>query len=159
MGRRQYLYAVVFMDEFLGISHKLFQERYANSRTSSRSHRGSRRPNNYSLHSIIRFMETPQADMRIHRAPAGAALEGGSSSSSSSASSRRPAGGSGGRFGSRGSGIGSFLRRGGEERAGLAASVPTELELSTMASLSPSEHLNSGAISPAEESGENLSYN
>lgn len=157
--RRQYLYVNVFMDEFLGISNKLFQERYKTMRNKSSTHKGSRRPNNLHLHSIIKYMERPAASC-THAAPSvpsvgsampahGSGADDPATSSTSSTHGAVPVHARSGSPRSRG-GFGSWLRRGSEERAGLALSVSSELDPSAMTSLSPSDYLNSGAISPAE---------
>lgn len=57
--RRQYLYVVVFMDEFLGISERVFAERYRASAAAKRRARG--RPANSMLHTIIRYLERPDS--------------------------------------------------------------------------------------------------
>jgi len=145
--RRQYLYVQVFMDEFLGISSKLFAERY---KRSSLQQSAGRRPNNQVLHKIIRTFEVPGASLgrRSSCCGGGGAVNSGSTSSTRAppqvtTSNARPAM--------------SWLRRGGEEKRGLAGLDSaasrhgvTELELSAMAQLSPADHLNSGAISPAD---------
>ena len=169
--RRQYLYFAVFMNEFVGISHAMFEERYMMNQVAPGT---SRRPNNLVLHRILSYLEQPQArgvpaaahaaqhvqpahpvgghhvDGRVAEAHAAvrAACEATLSdpqivTSSTSGGARSCRGGVGSR------GPRQWLRRmrGGEDAVGLAGSVSSELEL---ASMSPSEHLNSGAISPAE---------
>ena len=59
--RRQYLYCTIFMDEFLGISSKVFQERYQKSAREKVSTSGRGRPKNSTLHTIIRYLERPSA--------------------------------------------------------------------------------------------------
>ena len=204
--RRQYLYFAVFMNEFVGISHAMFEERYmmhqvdhptprrpspltpqpqpgepwpATSPWTRRTRHqvapgASRRPNNLVLHRILSYLEQPQArgvpaaqhaaqhvqpahpaggrhvDGRVAEAHAAvrAACEATLADPQIVTSST-----SGGARGCRGGmvsrGPRQWLRRmrGGEDAIGLSGSVSSELEL---ASMSPSEHLNSGAISPAE---------
>mmetsp|Transcript_14314 Transcript_14314/g.28785 ORF Transcript_14314/g.28785 Transcript_14314/m.28785 type:complete len:294 (-) Transcript_14314:220-1101(-) len=141
--RRQYLYVNVFMDEFLGISAKVFAERYKSVSMQQKS--TARRPNNHKLHSIIRTFEVPGAS-HLGR-PSRPRSEGSCAEhKNTSTRSARPMTFSNARPAT------SWLWRGSEENRGLAAAdgaAETELELSSMA-LAPSEHLNSGAISPAD---------
>lgn len=144
--RRQYLYCTVAMDEILGISNKIFQERYQRSaREKISSARG--RPKNSGLHSIIRYLERPSArgagtlgarsDASLRAAAPPTELVASSTratpppaagGSSSSAASAKPAAR---RWGWPGS-------WGAEEKVGLAAHD------------SAGDHLQSGAISPAD---------
>jgi hypothetical protein len=157
--RRQYLYAMVFMNEFVGISKELFEERYK-VHGLNQIQRGSRRPNNFNLHRIIRHLERPNAS----RTKSGSGFDGTMTTSST-------LDGKGGSP-SRGVRRGSWLMRGGgrhrtghgEETMSLPASVSSEVELSQYSQLdmhsklSPSDHLNSGAISPAESDGSSARF-
>ena len=162
--RRQYLYLAVFMDDFVGVSHQLFEERYAMSAPNERGS-AARRPNNMMLHRIISYLEMPQ-----QRGRSGSTVGEGGSSSERWDASERTAGGdprgppsfttSDGHSRSRGPSRGAaggqsrgWMRRfrGGEEKLGLAGSVNQELELSAM---QPSENFMSGAISPADSTDE-----
>ena len=60
--RRQYLYFAVFMNEFVGISHAMFEERYMMNQVAPGT---SRRPNNLVLHRILSYLEQPQARHRV----------------------------------------------------------------------------------------------
>ena len=156
--RRQYLYATVFFDEFLGISSKVFAERYKRTAVQTQGH--VHRPNNQMLHSIIRYLERPDSPGRgstLSRAVGrrrGSIARAGSDSplhcTSDVVSSTAGGGGGGGGGGRRGGGAWWWRGSGDDAKVGLAGAAATELELSAMSSLSPSEYLNSGAISPAE---------
>ena len=143
--RRQYLYAIVFMNEFVGISPELFEERYqVHLKNSSRS----RRPNNSTLHRIIRYLERPDAVTSTasrNAAASGMAAASDLGMTASSSSSSRDA--SGVRR-QRSRGWRPFGRQGSrEETMSLPGSVCNELELSAM---SPADYHISGSISPDE---------
>jgi len=151
--RRQYLYATIFMDEFLGISNKVYQERYQKSaREKASSAHG--RPRNLTLHTIIRYLEKPSSN------PFGSHHTATLTHSGSPAHGRGAEIASSTRSRPTGSGAADHSRSGGgkwwlggwrnpEEKLGLAGhdSAGIELELSAMR---PSDHLQSGAISPAD---------
>ena len=148
--RRQYLYYTIFMDEFLGISNKVFQERYQKSARQKVSSRG--RPRNSALHTIIRYLERPSATGAAAIGSRHAAVPTRSDSpqftgrsagtklaTSSTRGAKEPparhADGSGGG----GRGWGWFGSWGGEEKLGLASHDSAG-----------ADHLQSGAILPAD---------
>lgn len=165
---RQYLHATVFMNEFVGISHSLFEERYKQS-TRSGGHSVSslrrRKANNDSLHKIIKYLERPNSRTGASATLAGInavtlseayGSGGGSSRGDADAAGMSSVhsdaygnflGGddhmvpSGRRYRGGGwLGFGARNRYGarGEERMSLPGSVSQELELSAMTELSPS---------------------
>lgn len=136
--RRQYLHACVFLDDFLGISRTVFQQRFKTVRGTGGG--SDSRRYNRTLHSIIRYLERPTGRAGPIVKPY--SVDG-------AVSSTRPAG----RRPSVGGGIAGWLGfGGGEASVSLTGSVPTELELAAM---SPAEHLTSGAISVADSDSSN----
>ena len=166
--RRQYLYLAVFMNEFVGVSSQLFEERYAMSAPSAAD---SRRPNNMVLHRIISYLEQPQQRGCSHSCSAAAyGLPAASATGSSTTPSEDGAGALSARVSERVSGgvirgrtgrstgvvsrgPQSWMRRfrGGEDAIGLAGSDSAAVELSA---INPSDNFLSGAISPADSSDE-----
>ena len=156
---RQWLYANVFVNEFVGISHAMFEQRYKSRVTATGgSTRGQRRaPNNETLHRIIRYLEKPTgrtgasstiAEMGLAPSPS-AGYDGVASQEEPlpTVGSRRHGGG--GRW----LGFGKGRRRyigSGEEVMALPASVENEVELSDMAELSPSRVFDTGAVSHSD---------
>lgn len=139
--RRQYLYAVVFMNEFVGISQELFEERYHVHAASKSS---GRRPNNSTLHRIIRYLERPDAVNST--ASRNAAATGSAAVTDTGISMTSTRGARIHRQRSRG--WRPFRRQASrEETMSLPGSVCNELELSAM---SPADYHISGSISPDE---------
>ena len=156
--RRQYLYLRVFLEEFLGISSTVYEQRYADMASKGE------RWYNMSITNILRQLEyKAHKEMRspagshdgpayAHGLHAGATAPARASPHASPARQPRPA--------RRNPAPGRFMRgraraAHAEESLSLHASHNANLELTAM---EPSQHLVSGAISPPESTSDPGDY-